>query len=163
MSAQYQSLKNNRQWRATTGISQKQFEILSPLFAASYERLFGKSLQSRQNDSVTDARLKTPEDLLFFLLFSLKNGLTCDSLGFVFGMDGSNAKRNQETALRVLRAALQPLGVMPKREFKDVKEFEECFKAHKALIIDGTEQRIQRPENQQVQKLCYSGKKNATR
>jgi len=35
------------------------------------------------------------EELLLFTLFSLKSGLTYDVLGIVCGMNGSNAKRNQ--------------------------------------------------------------------
>jgi hypothetical protein len=163
MNIHYKNLRNNRQWKAATGISQKHFEKLAPLFSEAFIRLFGKSMQDRQNDGTTEACLKTPEELLFFLLFHLKNGMTLDVLGFVFGMNAaSSAKRNLDIAVRVLRAALLPLGVMPKREFQDVAEFEEYFKEHKSLILDGTEQRIQRPENQTVQKLCYSGKKNAT-
>jgi hypothetical protein len=162
MNIHYQKLNTNRQWKAATGVSQKQFEILAPLFADAFVQLFGKSMQDRQNDGTTDACLKTPADLLFFLLFYLKNGLRLDVLGFVFGMNGSNAKRGIDIATRVLRAALMPLGAMPKREFKDVAEFEEYFKEHKTLILDGTEQRMQRPDNQAEQKACYSGKKNVT-
>ena len=163
MNIHYQKLNTKRQWKAATGISQNHFEILVPLFADAFVRLFGKSMQDRQNDGTTEACLKTPADLLFFLLFYLKNGLTFDVLGFVFGMNGPNAKRNIDIATRVLRAALMPLDVMPKREFRDVAEFEEYFKEHKSLILDGTEQRMQRPENPGVQKLSDSGKKNATR
>ncbi|MBI5913737.1 MAG: transposase family protein [Bacteroidetes bacterium] len=162
MNIHYQKLNTNRQWKAATGVSQKHFEILVPLFADAFVQLFGKSMQDRQNDGTTEACLKTPADLLFFLLFYLKNGLTLDVLGFVFGMNGSNAQRNIDIATRALRAALTPLGVMPKREFKDVAEFEEYFKEHKSLILDGTEQRMQRPENQAEQKACYSGKKKVT-
>lgn len=161
MNIHYQKLNTKRQWRAATGVSQNHFEMLTPLFSKAFEQLFGKSMQERQSDGTTEACLKTPADLLFFLLFYLKNGLTFDVLGFVFGMNGSSAKRNIDIATRVLRATLTPLGVMPKREFKDVTEFEEYFKENKSLILDGTEQRIQRPGNQGVQKLCYSGKKNA--
>jgi hypothetical protein len=162
MNIHYQDLNTNRKWKATTGVSQNQFEVLCPLFAQSFADLFGKSMQDRRNDSTTEACLKTPEDLLFFLLFFLKNDLTYDVLGFVFGMGGPCAKRNLDIAIRVLRATLLPLNVMPKREFKDVEEFEQYFKEHKGLILDGTEQRVQRPENQALQKLCYSGKKNVT-
>jgi len=162
MNIHFQNLNTNRQWKAATGVSKKQFEILCPLFTQSSIDLLGKSMQDRQNEGTTEACLKTPEDMLFFLLFCLKNGLTYDVLGFVFGMGGPSAKRNLDIAIRVLRAALQPLNVMPKRGFKDVEEFEQYFKEHKGLILDGTEQRVQRPENQALQKLCYSGKKNAT-
>ena len=65
MSANYRNIKNNRQWKATTGVSQKQFEILAIAFAAAYQEIFGKSLQERQHDSPGEAHLRTPEDLLF--------------------------------------------------------------------------------------------------
>lgn len=162
MNIHYQKLNTNRQWKAATGVSQEQFEILAPLFSDAFIRLFGKSMQDRQNDGTTEACLKTPADLLFFLLFYMKNGLTLDVLGFVFGMNGSNSKRNLDIAIRVLRAALLPLDVLPKREFSDAAEFEEYFREHKTLILDGTEQRVQRPDNQAERKACYSGKKNVT-
>ena len=76
-------------------------------------------------------------------------------------MDPSNANGNKQFSLRILRAALSQLKLMPEREFKDVKEFEACFKEHKELILDGIEHRIQRPSDKEEQKDCYSGKKNA--
>ncbi|GAB4408985.1 MAG: hypothetical protein OHK0053_35800 [Microscillaceae bacterium] len=82
-------------------------------------------------------------------------------LGFVSGMDGSNAKRNQRLGLEVLQDALSKLGLLPKRSFENVEEFNAYFKAHKKLIIDATEQRIQRPKDKEAQKESYSGKKNA--
>ena len=63
------------------------------------------------------------EELLLFTLFSLKAGLTYDNLGFVSGMDGSNAKRNQDFGLSILREALEVAGVAPKREFDSLEEF----------------------------------------
>ena len=51
---------------------------------------------------------------------------------------------------------------MPPREFKSVQEFEVYFKKESTLILDGTEQRIQRPQEAEEQKACYSGKKGQT-
>lgn len=161
MNTDYQNLSNGRQWKATTGLSKEQFEILSSAFSKAYIEIFGKPLEKRQEASPINARFKTPKELLFFLLFSLKTGLGQDALGFIYGIDGSNVNRNKKFALRILKAALIELGVMPKREFESVEEFEEYFKEHKVLILDGTEQRVQRPGNQEVQKKFYSGKKNA--
>ena len=48
---------------------------------------------------------------------------------------------------------------MPKRNLLTIKEFEEFFKDEKDLIIDATEQRIQRPSDNEMQKETYSGKK----
>ena len=100
--------------------------------------------------------------LLFFTLFSLKSGLTYDVLGLVTGLDGSNAKRNQERGLQVLKHALSKAGVLPKREFKTVEEFNIYFAGKKELLLDGLEQRIQRPSDYDVQKGFYRGKKNVT-
>jgi len=87
------------------------------------------------------------DDLLFFTLFSLKSGLRYDLLGFVSGMDGSNAKRNQTLCLEVLKNALAKLAVLPKRNFETSQEFKEYFEQHKTLILDATEQRVQRPQD----------------
>lgn len=143
-------------------MSQKQFEFLAGEFSLSYFDIFGKTVEERQENGPKEAQLKTPEDLLFFVLFSFKTGLTEDVLGFIFGIDRSNVSRNRHLALRILRATLNRLGLLPKREFKDVREFETYFIGHTALILDGTEHRIQRPQNQEEQKDCYSGKKNVT-
>lgn len=162
MNADYKKIKNDRQWKATTGLSKNQFEILSSSFSKTYIDVYGQSLKKRQKEGPMAATFTTPKELLFFLLFSFKTGLGQDALGFVFGLDGSNVSRNKKMASRILRAGLIDLGVMPKREFTNVEEFEEYFKEHASLILDGTEQRVQRPGNQQVQKDFYSGKKNAT-
>jgi len=157
----YRNIKNDRQWRATTGLGKLQFEILVKAFTVAYNRYFQKSFEDRREDTPNEARFRTPDDLLFFLLFTLKTGLPQDALALVFNLDGSNVNRNKKVALRVLQIALTDLGAMPKREFKSVEEFEEYLKEHEKLIIDATEQRIQRPENQEFQKDCKKKKKNA--
>jgi hypothetical protein len=48
---------------------------------------------------------------------------------------------------------------MPKRNFLNVKDFEDFFADEKQLIIDATEQAIQCPSDKEQQKECYSGKK----
>lgn len=72
-------------------------------------------------------------------------------------MDNSNAKRNFEIGSTILKDCLEIGGFAPKREFKKVKGFEAYFEGEKKLIIDGTEQRIQRPKKEE--KEFYSGKK----
>ena len=59
----------------------------------------------------------------------------------------------------MLLETLKTLGYTPKREFQSVEEFEEFLKKEMVLILDGTEQRIQRPQESEAQKLSYSGKK----
>lgn len=113
MSVSHRELKSERQWRSSTGLKEAQFKMLAAHFAAACEQIFGESLSERKGNSSQEPVFKTYEELLFFVLFSLKSGLTYDVLGFVFGCDGSNAQRNQKSALPVLRLALSKAGVMP--------------------------------------------------
>lgn len=162
MKLKISDLKTERQWRAATGFDQARFEKLLVLFTASYLNLYGKSVADRQADIEVTPSLTSEEELLFFTLFSLKAGLTYDLLGLVCGMDTANAKRNQELGLRVLEQSLGRAGCLPKREFKNAAEFAEYLKNEKTLIFDGTEQRTQRPSDDEAQKENYSGKKRAT-
>lgn len=161
MKTSYAEIKTARQWKATTGVSKEKFAILAELFKAEYLLLFGKTKAENNLDSPQQVQVETEEDLLFLLLFSLKTGMTEDVLGLVFGIERSTFSKNRAIALKVLVSTLQKIGVLPKREFKDIGEFEEYLKDHPELLIDGTENRIQRPCNQEVQKKFYSGKKNA--
>lgn len=99
------------------------------------------------------------ESLLFFTLFSLKSGLTYDLLGVVTGMEGSSAQRNQHLGLKILRNGLSKSGVLPKRNFSSLKAFKAYFEKEGELILDGVEQRSERPSDYEEQKERYSGKK----
>jgi hypothetical protein len=59
-------------------------------------------------------------------------------------MDKSNAKRNQAIGLEILGKTLTTMNSMPKHNFMNVKDFEDFFADEKQLIIDATEQAIQR-------------------
>jgi hypothetical protein len=159
MAINYKEVRNDRQWKASTGLSEEQFFTLVKMFGEAYERLFGVSMTDRQSNSTSESTFKTYEDLLFFSLYSLKSGLTYDLLGLTFGLDGANAYQNQALGLRVLRAALEHGGHMPKRAYQSVEEFKEHWSEESEILIDATEQRRQRPANQQDQKEDFSGKK----
>lgn len=154
--------KNEREWRATTGMDERRFLILLSLFESAYIAVHDRRIEYRVADSPEEIRFISYRSLLFFTLFSLKSGLTYDILGFVFKLDVSNAKRNQVLGLEVLKRGLGDAGLLPKREFGSAEEFGAYFSEHKSVILDGTEQRMQRPSDQQEQKAFYSGKKNRT-
>lgn len=159
MAISYKDIRNDRQWKAGTGMSEKDFISLSGSFGQAYENIYGKSIQERQKDTSAKCTFKTYEDLLFFTLYSIKSGLTYDLLGLSFDLDSSNAQRNQEHGLSILRAALQAHGHLPKRVYQDVDEFKEDWADTDEILVDGTEHRRQRPGNQEEQKEDYSGKK----
>ena len=159
MAISYKDIINDRQWSASIGMKKDKFFELVFHFGNAYKGLFGKDIKERQGGSLKEAHLKTYEDLLFFILFSLKCGLTYDALGLVFGMTGSCAKNIQTLGLKILKITLINMSMMPIREIKSLKEFRKLFPPDGPIIFDGTEQRAQRPVNQEVRKDTYSGKK----
>ncbi|WP_394993961.1 hypothetical protein [Emticicia sp.] len=156
-------LTTERQWRSATGLTKEKFEILLSPFQESYENVYGKTIQERTSESPNNPTITSYSELLFFTLFSLKSGLTYDLLGFVCGIDGSNAKRNQTMGIGILKDTLSKIGILPKRNFETPQDFKAYFEEHKTLILDATEQRVQRPQENEVQKTYYSGKKNVIR
>lgn len=156
-------LKQDRQWRATLGVSEAQFNTLLPLFTETYFTQYGARLADRKVEANIEYCIHNEEELLFYSLFSLKAGLTYDVLGVVCGMSASNAQRNQEIGVSVLERLLTKLGHLPKRKLLTVKDLEDLFQGEDSLVLDATEQRIQRPGDEVAQKETYSGKKKATR
>ncbi len=159
MAISYKNIKSSRQWSATAGMKEEKFFELVPHFAAAYKDLFGQEIHERQKNSTMEALLKTYEDLLFFILFSIKCGLTYDALGLVFGMRGSNAKANQSIGLAILKITLRNISMAPAREFENLDEFKRSVPSDEPILVDGTEHRTQRPANKDVREERYSGKK----
>ena len=159
MSFSYKGLKNDKQWKATVGMSEKDFVILCTAFSKAYEMKHELSLEQAATNLTQEFALSSYEDCLFFVLFQLKNGLTQDCLGPVFGMDGSSAWRNFQKYLPVLELALKQEQALPKRHFKSVQEFVKYLHTEKEITLDVTEYAVQRPADKQKQKQDYSGKK----
>jgi hypothetical protein len=78
-------------------------------------------------------------------------------------MDGSSAKQNQDIGLVVIKTALNQSGHLPKKQFDDAQSFKAYLMDKGAVLIDATEQRTQRPEDDAYQKQLYSGKKSPYR
>ena len=151
-----------RLWKSTTGLSEKQFDILLAKFQICYENYHKTTLSEGFNSlNIKNPILDTYEICLFFVLFQLKNGLTFDTLGFVFNTDGSNAHRNFERYLFVLEMTLKEAQMLPKRTYKTVEDLIAHLADESDLIFDGTEFPIERPSDKEKQKNAFSGKKNA--
>jgi hypothetical protein len=163
MSISYKDVRNERQWKATTGLSKEDFFSLSTAFKKAYEMLHDVSLRQGVENLKQQVALNSYEDCLYFVLFQLKSGLTNDVLGVVFGLDGSVAWRNFQKYLQVLQLALQLEDALPKRSFGSVEEFQKYLKAEKEITADVTEYRIERPSDKEKQQANYSGKKKFTR
>jgi len=156
----YKTLKNDRQWHSAIGLSEKQFGILKLKFQIVYEKFFETTLAEKEQNLKQNFVFSTYEDILFFLLFFLKNPVVFDTLGFIFGMDGSNAQRIVAKLMPVLENTLSDDKLLPVRNFKDMEQFNEHMQSNSEIIIDVTEMSIQRPADYEKQKEFYSGKKN---
>jgi hypothetical protein len=157
----YKNIKTPREWQAIVGMSEKEFHNLLILFELAYEKKHGISLQTlRERLHIHQPILETHADCLFFVLFQLKNAGTFDFMGFAFGTDPSNAQRNFIRHLLILKAALELAeNVYPKRQFKTINDLMLSFQNEKDLIMDGSEFPTERPQNKEMQKKAYSGKK----
>lgn len=152
-------LKTDRQWRAATGMDKNRFYKLLDGFKKSYQEIHLDKLNERLVESGVEYCIQTEEALLLYTLFSLKSGLTHDLLGIVTGMDASNAQRNQKVDVNVLQKTLADKDGLPRRNFLGVKDFEDYFAEDEELIVDATEQAMQRPVDPETQQEHYSGKK----
>jgi hypothetical protein len=103
-------------------------------------------------------------DRLVMVMCWLRLYLNTEAMGFFFGVDKSTVSRNCRSLLKVLRMlGEETLGwpEPPKRgEGKSVEEAL-CEYPDLLAVIDTTEQRIQRPGNDDDQRDHYSGKKKA--
>lgn len=160
MAISYKEIRTERQWKASTGLSEEQFNKLVTLFEQAYVELFDETIDKRQSGFPSESVFVTYEDLLFFGLYSIKSGLTYDLLALSFGLAPSNAYQSQSLSLQVLQAALELGGHMPKRDYVTEEEFKKHWLEEAEVIVDATEQWRQRPGNQDKQKDAYSGKKN---
>lgn len=159
----YKNIRSDRQWRGTIGLTEAKFEILVQKFQTQYESKNGISLSEGASNLKLKLLLPTYENCVFFVLFQLKNSLNYDSLGLLINTDASNARTNFEKYLVILNDILIEMGVMPKRSFNNIEEFESYFSAIESLLIDASEQAINRPQGKENQENMYSAKKRNIR
>lgn len=67
MSYSYKNLRNNQQWKATTGLSEKDFITRSDAFGKTYELMHGISLAQAAKNLKQEFVLSTYQDCLFFV------------------------------------------------------------------------------------------------
>jgi hypothetical protein len=152
-------LKQDRQIRATTGLTQQRFEMLLPSFAEAYQETLDKKRRWRAAGGGRKATLKTSADKLFFILLYCKCYPTFDLMSVLFGFDRSCAHEWVHRLRQILETALGKKQALPERKIDSIEEFMAKFGEVQEVIIDGTERPIQRPKDAERQKEHYSGKK----
>lgn len=165
MTPSIHDIRNDRQFKALTGMSRTEFEQFLPTFTEAYEELRQEAYEAqrgtrqRKPGGGPKGKLVTMSQKLLFILYYWKVYPCYDVLGFQFGMDGSKACTNVHALWPVLKRALATHDVLPKREFGSVEELREAFADIAELFIDATERPHVRPQDDEEQRKKFSGKK----
>ncbi len=167
--------KQPRHFTSFTGLSVEQFDTLLTALAPHYEarERARKSRPTRQRaiGGGPPFSLALSERLLMTLMY-LRLYVTESLLGYLFDVHESSV--NRERTLRMLPVLLEVLPVPMRdelglldpsplaRQRKRIGTLEELLEKHpeiREVLIDATEQPVQRPKQKQAQKEHYSGKK----
>lgn len=139
-------------FRRLTGMSVEKFEWILRKLGPLYDKYNQKRLSRESRKRVIGAgnRFKLNlEERLMMLLMYYRLYITHEFLGVLFRIDDSNVGRNINPLQRLLAQVFRMS--MRKIEMSEDEILE--------LIVDGTEQKIQRPKK--GQKKYYSGKKKS--
>lgn len=159
------TVRNERQFRACTGLSQEKFDLLLPEFAKCLQLDRQRHYQNhrlqrkRKPGGGRKGTLFTPDLKLFFILFYLKNYPTFDVLGCWFDLSPAKAKENVVKLLPLLKQAEKRLRILPHRHFKPAHNDKQGTDKTQKITIDATERPCCRPRHARQQKHYFSGKK----
>jgi hypothetical protein len=162
-------IRDNRQRKALTGLSQAQFDHLRPFFSAIYEATQQKTYEegvesgtrTRKPGGGSKGKLPTMADKLQFVLYYYKTYPTFDVLGTHFDMARSKAHENLHKLSPILYDTLVHLDLMPYRELSTPEELKAALHGDDRLLIDATERAYHRSQDDATQREHYSGKKTA--
>jgi len=144
-----------------TSLTVSEFDDLSKNFDETLKKRKlkdGENSESNKNNGGRPSVLNFTNDKLFFILFYLKNYPLQETIGFIFGLSQSRANYWIHFLSGVLKETLETMDFMPKHtplELLDKLESE----GKQNFSVDGTERRINRPQDKEEQKKKYSGKK----
>jgi hypothetical protein len=164
-------IRDDRQMRALTGLSQAQFDQLLPVFSDIYQRTqqqtyeqgIASGTRRRKPGGGAKGKLPTMADRLQFVLYYYKTYPTFDVLGTQFNMARSKANENLHKLSPILYDTLVHLELMPYRELATPEDLKAALQGMDRLLIDATERAYHRSTDNATQREHYSGKKNSTR
>ena len=164
-------IRDDRQMKALTGLSQAQFDHLLPIFSdiyqatrqTAYEDGVNSGTRQRQPGGGAKGTLPTMADTLQFVLYYYKTYPTFDVLGQQFKMARSKANENLHKLSPILYDTLVHLDLMPYREFATPEDLKAALHGRDRLLIDATERAYHRSQDDATQREHYSGKKNSIR
>jgi DDE superfamily endonuclease len=166
----YEELKNRpKELLAATGLKADEFAALLRAFGEAYAKAYpsdqtveGKTRQ-RSVGGGRKGKLVCHEDKLLFILVYLKTYPLQTMLGLQFDLSQGRVNHWIQRLLPVLQNALASLGMAPERDGAALQSSDLAQEGGADWVIDGTERRRQRPQDEAAQREAYSGKKNAHR
>ena len=164
----YLSIRDERQMKALTGLSQAQFDQLLPAFSDTYdatqqhtyEQGVAAGTRRRKPGGGSKGKLSTMGDNLEFVLYYYKTYPTFDVLGSHFNMARSKANENLHKLSPILYDTLVDLDLMPHREFASPEELKSALQGVDQLLIDVTERAYHWSTDDTTQREHYREKKN---
>jgi hypothetical protein len=165
-----EEIRDDRQMRSLTGLSQQQLAKLAVEFEkdyqahrqATYAESLAKGMRQRRLGGGRKGKLPRAVDKLFFTLVYFKTYPTFDVLGTQFEMGRSKANENLHKLAPILMSTLIRLEVMPNRAFASVEEMKTAFQGIDRVLVDVTERLYRRSQDDDTQREHYSGKKSVT-
>jgi hypothetical protein len=162
-------IRDERQMKALTGLSQAQFDSLLPVFSdiyrATQQQTYEEGLQSgtrrRRPGGGSTGKLPTMVEKLQFVLYYYTTYPTFDVLGTQFTMARSKAHENLHKLSPMLYDTLVHLELMPYRELATPEALKAALQGVDRLLIDATERAYHRSQDDAKQREHYSGKKTA--
>ena len=164
-------VRDDRQMKALTGLSQAQFDSLLPVFSAIYQATQRQRYEEgrrsgtrrRKPGGGTKSKLPTMAEKLLFVLYYYKTYPTFAVLGTPCDRGRSKAHENLHKLSPIVYDTLVHLGMMPHREFGTPDDLKAALQGIDQLIIDATERAYRRSRDDAKQREHYSGKKKSIR
>jgi len=140
-------IRDERQRKALTGLSQAQFDSLLPVFSdiyrATQQQTYEEGIQSgirrRRPGGGAKGKLPTMPEQLQFVLYYYKTYPTFDVLSTQFAMARSKAHANLHKLSPILYDTLVHLELMPYRELATPEALKAALQGVDRLLIDATE------------------------
>src|SRR6516162_4356506 len=162
-------IRDERQMKALTGLSQAQFDsllhVFSDIYRATQQQTYETGIQSgtrrRRPGGGSKGKLPTMVEKLQFVLYYYKTYPTFDVLGTQFAMARSKAHEHLHKLSPILYDTLVHLELMPYRELATPAALKAALQGVDRLLIDATERAYHRSTEAGKQREHYSEKKTA--
>lgn len=149
---------------SVTSLTVPEFDLLLTAFAlalAAAAQVTGRGkARRRKPGGGQKGKLPTPQAKLLFLLSYLKNYPTQTYQGLQFGLSQSKTNEQLQRLLPRLQQALTTLACHPERDAQVLAaRLQTSLAAGRAVVPDATERPRERPQDKELQRQFYSGKR----